>query len=155
MNNKFQSLRDMVHKIEPTIFCVQETWGKNEITDYSIMGYQHPVIIARKGTMNAGGGVGIWVKDKTEFENLDSPFTEKQIETQTILLSDLNLIIVNVYRPFGNCALFIEEFIAHITQLRTRFPTADCIVAGDFNIDLTQQTNKSDELVDNMITLGF
>ena len=155
INNKFQQLRNLVGIVGPTVFCVQETWGKNAITDYSISGYQKPEISARIGNMNAGGGVGMWLKNNTEYKILSSPFTEKQIETQTIHLLDLNLVIVNVYRPLGNCVEFITEFIAHISQVRETHPADDIIVVGDLNIDLSQSTNRSDDLVDSMVTLGF
>ena len=117
MNNKFQKIRDVTQAIKPTVLAIQETWGKNESTDYSIRGYHKPHTTARKGTMNAGGGVGIWVKDDTDFEVIDSPFIEKLIETQTILLPDLNICIVNVYRPFGDKDMFTKKLAAHIEKV--------------------------------------
>lgn len=35
-NNKFQTIRDALHKIDPAVLCMQETWGENELTDYWI-----------------------------------------------------------------------------------------------------------------------
>ena len=89
MNNKFQKIRDITQTVKPTVLALQETWGKNSSTDYSIRGYSKPDIVARNGNMNAGGGVGIWVTEGTDFEVVKSPFIEKLIETQTILLPDL------------------------------------------------------------------
>ena len=63
INNKFQSIRDLVHKCDPIALCIQETWGRNPMTDYSIKGYHKPDIQARKGTMNAGRGVGSWIRE--------------------------------------------------------------------------------------------
>ena len=60
INNKFQKIRDAVHNIDPGILCIQETWGQNEGTDYSIKGYHKPVFKVRPSTnMNAGGGEGL------------------------------------------------------------------------------------------------
>ena len=56
INNKFQQIRDTVHECMATVMCIQETWGRNETTDYSIRGYHKPEIKVRKGNMNAGGG---------------------------------------------------------------------------------------------------
>jgi hypothetical protein len=58
MNNKFDKLRNIADKIKPSLFCMQETWGKNDITDYSITDFHKPIIKCRKGGMNSGGA---WV----------------------------------------------------------------------------------------------
>ena len=51
-------------------------------------------------------------------EKLDkTPFIEKLIETQTILLPDLQLCIVNVYWPFGDKDLFLTKLSAHVEHL--------------------------------------
>ena len=74
MNNKFQKIRDITQHIKPIAVAIQETWGKNHTTDYSIRGYHKPDICTRKGNMNAGGGVGIWIREDTDYESLKSPF---------------------------------------------------------------------------------
>ena len=70
MNNKFQKIRDITQTVKPTVLALQETWGKNSSTDYSIRGYSKPDIVARKGNMNAGGGVGIWVTEGQTLKSL-------------------------------------------------------------------------------------
>ena len=97
--------------------ALQETRGKNSSADYSIRGYSKPDIVARKGNMNAGGGVGIWVTEGTYFEVIKSPFIDKLIETQTILLPDLQLCIVNVYRHVRDKDLFLAKLSAHVEHL--------------------------------------
>lgn len=58
INNKFQRLRDITHQSCASILAVQETWGRNSLTDYSIRGYHTPVINTRVGVgMNLGGGL--------------------------------------------------------------------------------------------------
>ena len=75
MNSKFQYLRDIVHQVEPTFLCLQETWGRNATKDYTIRHYQKPSIITRPGVgMNLGGGVGIWVRNGFDFDLIKSPF---------------------------------------------------------------------------------
>ena len=73
------------------------------MTDYSIKGYHKPEILARAGNMNAGGGVGNWIREDIDFEIIKSPFKDKTIETLTMLLPDLDIIIINAYRP---CLLY-------------------------------------------------
>ena len=68
--------------------------------------------------MNAGGGVGIWIREDTDYESLKSPFIDKLIETQTILLPDLNLIIINVYRPFRDKDIFLKKLLEHILEVK-------------------------------------
>ena len=103
INNKLQKIRDLTHTCKPTIVAIQETWGKNSLTDYSIKGFHPPVIHPRKGdSMNLGGGVGIWISDKTDFEQINSPFVDKIIESITINLLSLKTIIINLYCPFGD-----------------------------------------------------
>ena len=65
MNNKFQKIRDMVQLCNPTALYIQETWGRNPTTDYSIRGYHKPEIKTREGNMNSGGGVGVWAVSYT------------------------------------------------------------------------------------------
>ena len=155
MNNKFQKIRDITQKVKPTVLAIQETWGKNESTDYSIRGYHKPEIRTRKGNMNAGGGVGLWVLANIDYEVIESPFVEKLIETQTIILPDLNICIINVYRPFGEKDLFTNKLVDHISKVRDAEPTADIIVVGDFNIDLLQDNNSRDKLIESTVQLEF
>ena len=94
INNKFQEIRDLTHKINPSILCLQEIWGVNSITDYSIKHYHKPSLFSRPGSkMNLGGGVGFWVRDNIEYKSLNSPFITKQTETATIMLPKLNMIL--------------------------------------------------------------
>ena len=90
INNKLQKIRDLTHTCKPTIVAIQETWGRNSLTDYSIKGFYPSVIQPRKGdSMNIGGGVGIWISEKTDFERVESLFVDKIIESITINLLSL------------------------------------------------------------------
>ena len=87
MNNKFQKIRDLTHRPAPSVLCLQETWRRNPLTDYSIRGYHAPYIRTRSGEgMNLGGGIGIWVQSNLDFNIINSPFIDKIIECQTIEL---------------------------------------------------------------------
>ena len=75
INNKLQKIRDLTHTCKPTIVAIQETWGKNSLTDYSIKGFHPPAIHPRKGdTMNLGGGVGIWTVSYTHLTLPTTPY---------------------------------------------------------------------------------
>ena len=149
INNKFQKIRDATHKIAPVALCIQETWGKNKTTDYSIRGYHKPEFVVRKGeSMNLGGGVATWVRDDIDFEVWKSPFIEKIIETQTLHLPELNIIIVNVYRPFGSFETFIDNLHSHIGECVKREPQAHLILTGDFNVNLLQEHSQAKQLLE-------
>jgi hypothetical protein len=155
MNNKFDKLRNIADKIKPSLFCMQETWGKNDITDYSITDFHKPIIKCRKGGMNSGGGVGIWVRADLDFVEQNSPFIEKVIESQTIHVPRLNLILINVYRPFLNMALFLEKINEHVSALADRFKKEEIVIVGDFNVDLLENTSFSDKLISQFLPLGL
>ena len=156
MNNKFQEIRDITHRLSPSILCLQETWGKNDSTDYSIKHYHQPHICTRPGSgMNQGGGVGIWISTNLDFKIMKSPFTAKQIETATIKIPDKKLLIINVYRPFGEIYSFIEELRDHIKQLREKNPFYQMAIVGDFNINLLSNDIFANALLDTLTFNGF
>ena len=71
INNKFDKIRYLVNTVDPTFFLVQETWGKNAQTDYSVHNYQKPEFKVRHSDkMNAGGGEGLFGL-KLEFNTQD------------------------------------------------------------------------------------
>ena len=156
MNNKFQEIRDITNKVNPSVLTLQETWGKNDQTDYSIRNYHQPLIITRPGSgMNLGGGVGIWITKNLDFEEIKSPFKSKQIETACIALPEKKLIVLNVYRPFGEKYSFIEELIDYIKLLKSNYPIYKVIITGDFNINLLDTDIYTNALTDGLTHLGF
>ena len=70
-------------------------------------------------------------------------------------MPDLEILLINVYRPFLDKRQFLDDLTDHISGLRKKYPNHDIICAGDFNIDLLVQTNYSEELVERMIALGL
>ena len=105
--------------------------------------------------MNIGGGVGLWVRDDIDFETLKSPFETKEIETQTALLPDHNLAIINVYRPFGDKKTFIAKLMSHIDSITAKYPGIQLTVVGDFNLDLSNPDEFTENLIEQMIARGM
>ena len=156
MNNKFQYLRDIVHQIESTFLCLQETWGRNATKDYSIRHYQKPSIKTRQGVgMNLGGGVGIWVCNGIDFDLIKSPFKSEVIETITILVPTKRLVIINVYRPFGDMDIFFDDIYLHIKNLKVKYPGFHVIAVGDFNINLINPDEDGNRLLELFTNEGF
>ena len=73
------------------VLAIQETWGKNVSTDYSIRGYSKPDIVARNGNMNAGGGGGIWVTEGT-----DLIWSEWRL---TVIAATVRIALVDILDP--------------------------------------------------------
>ena len=82
-NNKYQTIRDALHKIDPAVLCMQETWGENELTDYWIKKTFHKPIFKKRHefNMNAGGGIAIWVQESLQYGEIKSPFISKELAT--------------------------------------------------------------------------
>ena len=79
MNNKFDAIRAIADSTGTSILAIQEVWGQNPTTGYSIKGYHKPEIITRKtGGMNAGGGVAIWVKNSIDYQPVKVAFLEEK-----------------------------------------------------------------------------
>lgn len=147
VNNKMQKVRDLTHRVNPAVLFIQEFWGRNPATDYSIQGYHPPGIAVRKGeSMNKGGGCGYWVANTIDYQMVNSPFIDKIIETQAIILPSHRLIAINVYCPFADQVKFIELFETFINQISNEYTGYDLICAGDFNIDQSKSSKLSDLL---------
>ena len=95
------------------------------------------------------------IREDTDFKSLKSPFIDKLIETQTILLPDLNIILINVYRPFGDKDIFLKKLLEHILEVKKTEPHMDIVMVGDFNIDLLQDNDHGDKLIEHTVIAGF
>ena len=155
INNKFQNIRDAVHRVDPAVLCIQETWGKNELTDYSIKNYHKPIFKTRhEFNMNAGGGVAIWVKESLQYGELKSPFKSKEIETIAIHLPQLKMDVINVYRGFVNTEHSLNEIFEWIDERKGKGALSTVIV-GDFNIDLKKHSQDREYLMTCMAERKF
>ena len=105
--------------------------------------------------MNLGGGVEAWIRADTDYEVIKSPFISKEIETLTLLLPDLDLIIINVYRPFGDRNTFSESLMSHVDNLISSHNSKNIITLGDFNLDLTNRTEQTENFIDETISRVF
>jgi hypothetical protein len=150
LNNKMDRLRDLVHTIDPMVVCVQEIWKLNSSTDYSIRGYQKPLMTTRKmmGSDKSGGGVGIWIKNDIDYEEIKEKNEVGIHEANTVRLTKLNIMITNIYRPPGDQTKFFEYLEDNLTKKEeTKKPREDVIITGDFNIDLSQHTRQANILL--------
>ena len=156
INNKLDQLRRLATQLEPTFLLVQETWGKNPTTDYSINGYVKPEFNVRSSdNLHAGGGVAIWPRHGTSYQVLKSPFIPKVIESITLCCSKPNIIIINVYCPFEDKQNFVIELDKHIKDMKQKHPNHGFIIAGDFNMNISQPDQVTEDLTDMMTNHGL
>ena len=158
LNKKMDRLRDLVHHVKPLVVCTQELWKLNPTTDYSIRGYQRPILTTRQsmGSDKSGGGVGFWIKNGTDYEEIKHSTSVGNYEAHTVKLPKLGIIVTNIYRPPGDQTTFfnyLEENLKKISEKTTK--SEDMIITGDFNIDLTQQTRQSNNLLSSMLELDL
>ena len=105
--------------------------------------------------MNLGGGVAAWIRADIDYEVMKSPFISKEIETLTLLLPDLALIIINVYQPFGDRNTFSESLMSHGDKIISSHTLKNIIMLGDFNLDLTNRTEQIESFIDETISRFF
>jgi len=110
INNKFQEMRDLINNTKCSVVAVQETWGRNPTTDYSVKGFHRPEFVTRHGEgMNLGGGIAMWIREDLDYDNITIRTLEKTCEMQAVSLPDHKLCIINCYRPFGDIPLFFRN----------------------------------------------
>jgi len=149
INNKFQAIRDVTNDTKSTILAVQETWGRNATTDYSIVGFHRPEFRTRRGEgMNLGGGVAIWVRNDYDYETVETTSIDRICEVQAIYLPSRNVTIVNVYRPFGDIHTFFHNLEKNLDSIRTKLPSSDVVMVGDFNIDLSTSSVNTNRIIE-------
>ena len=141
LNKNIDDLLEFLTGIDtrPNIICLTETRLKqNSLVNTQIPGYKFCHV---DSDINAGG-VGIYIDKEIEFacENLYS-FSKNGLEnlwiSSNISLTQ-NFVLGVVYRhPNANVKEFIDEFNDTLVKLNSK--KANCVVLGDFNINILQQ----------------
>ena len=127
------------------IICITETWQKVEslspiyFPDYKLFG-------SFRANGLKGGGVAILVKSDYKCNIIDELTLNNDIIESVFIevsLNSRNFIVGCCYRPhtFTNCNLFTNLLTEKLNNLNLK--VKDCIVCGDFNIDLLKIENCS------------
>ena len=137
----------------PDCFIFSETWydGYEPILIPNYTGFHSARQIRRSG------GVSIYVKDSINSEIIkELSYVNESIEICTVKISNENshIFIYGVYRPHSGT---IENFTHSLeTILESRIMNgADCLMGGDFNIDLSSNGNSPDCFLDMMHSHHF
>ena len=135
--------------IDSNILCLglSETWLTNAIPDnmLNIPGYQlirlDRTWLNPQGQTKKGGGICCYININIQFSYIE--FDQLNCSTQDGE-NVKKCILINIYRPpQGNIENFTESFLNNITILNNRYPNAEMILLGDFNLNVLDK--KSDE----------
>ena len=152
------SLKSLDNKFD--FVGLSETWLKiNDNSDiFNIPDY---TLLSRPRTDKRGGGVGLYVSDKTSFKLRDdlvmNPVT-CQYESLFIesVMHDHKIIIGVIYKPPESNT---DIFVAHFSDLMGIISKErkQCILMGDFNLDLTKVDthNQTKDFVHSLYTNAF
>ena len=97
--------------------------------------------------MNLGGGVAVWIWNDYDYEVLETITIDRTCEIQAIYLPSRNVIIINVYRPFGDISTFLQNLEQNLVQIRTKLPSSDVVMVGDFNINLSTSSVNTNRII--------
>ena len=117
---------------------------------------QHNIILLQQcstwinphGQIKKGGGVCCYINTSIkfthqEFDNLNC--SNKDIENHHILIEQPSIkkcILLNIYRPpQGNIDNFTEKILNNITYLNNKYPNAEIIMLGDFNLNVIDKNS--------------
>ena len=135
-------------KSVPDCFIFSETWydGYEPFLIPNFTGFHTARQIRRSG------GVSIYVKDSLNSEIINElSYVNESIEICTVKISNENshIFIIGVYRPHSGT---IENFTLSLeTVLENRILNgADCLMGGDFNIDISSNGGGSERFLDMM-----
>jgi exonuclease III len=140
------------------IICLQETWTQ-ATTDLSLIQLNGYALVSQPATSSTHGGVAIYTKNSLTFERITSIQTATW-EAQFVRINNLPmktpLIIGNIYRPPHNDINNLTNFIDNISEHLQSFHH-DCIIAGDYNIDLLKIhiKNINRKYLESIISVGY
>ena len=114
-------------------FDATETWLSESVFDQEILPANYNIY--RKDRPSRGGGVLIAVKDTIPVSVVPSNLSNNTPETIAVRLNLRKPIILGcVYLPPCPSDSYMNDTISNLTQIVQSNPTADTIIAGDFNL---------------------
>ena len=144
-------------KFQVDIIVLIETWLSDDIRNlYDIEGYKHVSVNRNRN----GGGIRCYINENLQFSVMDD-FTGIFNTHESLFMKiktnySRDVILGSIYRP---PSLVINEFNNYLSALLNHkdIENQDCILLGDFNIDLNKiKTIKSyAKFNDTLLEYGF
>lgn len=137
------------------ILCLTEHWfTQNEITAFYISDYELSTAYCR--SHSRGGGAAILLKSSMPFRDIvqvSALSVENSIEVCSVYLMDLNVYIINLYRPPSGCFNTFMEGIENAINIIGL--NKNILLAGDFNVHFGTDARECLELCCLLQSYGF
>ena len=173
INGHWDDILDNINTTQPLKFSIlafQEIWSVQRT--YEIPGYNKLEYFTRDKdgapNPNCGGGVGIFVDKKYDYEilNVESAFVPHVYESIWVKVkvkSGPDKIIGNVYRPNSAPkadlmkALEIHDKILDVLQNDRKHAKCEIIICSDFNINMLnfETHNLTNDYINSLISKSF
>ena len=168
MNELGNFLHNPYDSVKIDCLTIQEIWNVPNGVQYNINGY-HPLLykIRNNNGLNskAGGGVGLFINEKWEYEILDSisifkPHIFESIFAKIYMGENKYIIIGSIYRPNTGALASIPDSIDCLNEIFGKIKgdinlnkASDIILTGDFNVNLLDYTTNSQigKFLDNLL----
>jgi hypothetical protein len=158
LRKNHSNLENEINSLEtkPAVCAVQETWLPSAAQE-TIKGYKVLISKLRSTTNpNAGGGVGIFIREDIKHEVIETNFEPREFEVQSVYLEQLNSVIINVYKPPTTPTKnFLDKLTLLIKKIKNTHKEAKIIAGGDYNIDVLKDNNNKQELQLAAIEMGL
>ena len=168
LNSKFDSftlfLDDLAsHDFYFSAISIQETWIDNTFDNLEIMQIPnyHPIFLP--STCSSHSGLVIYIHNSYQFNKLDLYTPNSVFEGLFIEIEggglEKKVILANIYRPPRDRNSDIRTFLDLITPILSNITrrNTDCIITGDFNINLLNVDSRSlfSEYLDLIYSFSF
>ena len=140
---------------KPDVVCLQEIWAKTTGRDYSIPGYESPIIKDRYSVIKKkGGGLALYLRHGVQGTIINSHF-DQDLESLSIecTINKKKFKVVNIYRPPKSKIRRSLQIIEQICESTQRYSNA--LIIGDTNICAKKATSHASELTEIMTSNGF
>ncbi|CAH2005860.1 unnamed protein product [Acanthoscelides obtectus] len=151
LHQNVQSLGNSINEVNQMIannsdcklICITEHWkSQNQIINYAIRNFKLASYFCRKLGKHGGSAVyvrvGVQCSERLDIKSLS---VEGSLECAAVKCSlyGFNFIMLSIYRPpSGNKHVFLEKMERILLKIRD--DSATIFIAGDFNIDFSQES---------------
>jgi hypothetical protein len=142
--------------LSPLVCALQEIWLPSAAQEV-LEGYKNLVSITRsKSNPNAGGGVGMFIREDVKYTVIDTNYEPKTFETQAILIEAKKLVIINIYNPpTNNNRIFLSKLTKLIDEIKDKYKKPKIICGGDFNINMLKESPDKTDFQNAIIDMGL
>lgn len=149
--DSFDKIREHIDSlVNVHILCLVETWLQDGDNDFfAITGYK---AIHHIRKTSRGGGISIYIKNSVNYLSCDLIGESVQMVTMKFQFANKYINLVTVYNP---SALSIDECKDMIEPKLEKIGNENCLILGDFNIDVSKNSYQSDQYVNFLSSKGY